>query len=202
MTVYVDDWRQPARVGQITARWSHLTVGPDDDLAELHAFATRIGLRRAWFQDKPWPRAHYDVTDSKRREAIAAGAVSITSREAGQQRTRAIDARRQADRDRQRPVVNPEPPYGAEVRAYLDDCAAHPGLDRRYHPTADGAVKVIWHSGSPDEAEQIRSAFRTITANPDINVAPATVTPGPQGRAANSANRNSSGDDPNALTAA
>ena len=96
MTVYVDDWRQLARAGRITDWWSHLTVGPDDDLAELHAFAERIGLRRAWFQDKPWPRAHYDVTDSKRRQAIAAGAVPVTWREAARQRTRAIDARKPA----------------------------------------------------------------------------------------------------------
>jgi hypothetical protein len=94
MTVYVDDWRQPARVGRITARWSHLTVGPDDHLAELHTFAASIGLRRAWFQDKPWPRAHYDVTDSKRRHAIAAGAVPITWHEAGQQRLEALEAAR------------------------------------------------------------------------------------------------------------
>ncbi len=96
MTVYVDDWRQPARAGRITARWSHLTVGPDDGLDELHAFAARIGLRRAWFQDQPWPRAHYDVTDSKRPQAIAAGAVAITWREAGRQRREAIAARRAA----------------------------------------------------------------------------------------------------------
>jgi hypothetical protein len=199
VTVYVDDWRQPARVGQIKARWSHLTVGPDDDLAELHAFAARIGLRRAWFQDKPWPRAHYDVTDSKRREAITAGAVPATWHETGQQRARAVDARRQADRERQQPAVAPDPPYGAEVRAYLADCAAHQGLDRRYHPTADGAVKMIWHRG-PDEADQIRSTFNMLTARPGAGVAPAVVTPGPQGRAATSANH--LGDDPNALPAA
>ena len=85
MTVYVDDWMQEARVGRIKARWSHLTVGPADDLAELHALARRIDLRRAWFQDKPWPRAHYDVTEAKRQQAIAAGAVAITWREAGRQ---------------------------------------------------------------------------------------------------------------------
>lgn len=95
MTVYVDDWRQRARVGRITARWSHLTVGPGDDLEELHAFAARIGLRLSWFQDKPWPRAHYDVTDSKRQQAIAAGAVAITWREAGWQRLGALAAGRQ-----------------------------------------------------------------------------------------------------------
>ena len=94
MTVYVDDYRVSARVGRITARWSHLTVGPFDDIEELHAFAARIGLRRAWFQDKPWPRAHYDVTDSKRRQAIAAGAVTVTWQEAAEQRCKAREAAR------------------------------------------------------------------------------------------------------------
>jgi Protein of unknown function (DUF4031) len=94
MTVYVDDWRQKATVGRITARWSHLTVGPDDDIGELHALAARIGLRRSWFQDKPWPRAHYDVTESKRLAAIRAGAVPVTWLEAGRQMARAIDRRR------------------------------------------------------------------------------------------------------------
>jgi Protein of unknown function (DUF4031) len=102
MTVYVDDWRQPARVGRITARWSHLTVGPYDDLAELHRFAASIGLRRSWFQDKPWPYAHYDVTDAKRRAAITAGAVSITWREGGEQRRAA-----RADSGRHDVVTSP-----------------------------------------------------------------------------------------------
>jgi hypothetical protein len=98
MTVYVDDWRQLARVGRITACWSHLTVGPDDDLEELHAFADRMGLRRSWFQDKPWPRAHYDVTDSKRQQAIASGAVPVTWRDAAVHRRRAVaEARRAAE---------------------------------------------------------------------------------------------------------
>jgi hypothetical protein len=94
LTVYVDDIRIPARVGRITARWSHLTVGPGDEIEELHAFAARIGLRRTWFQDKPWPGAHYDVTDSKRLQAIAAGAVPITWREAAEQRIKAREAAR------------------------------------------------------------------------------------------------------------
>jgi hypothetical protein len=94
MTVYVDDWRQPARVGRLTARWSHLTVGPADGLDELHEFAARIGLRRAWFQDQPWPRAHCDVTESKRQQAITARAVAITWREVGRQRRQALTAGR------------------------------------------------------------------------------------------------------------
>ncbi len=97
MTIYVDDWRQQARVGRLNARWSHLMAGPEDDLAELHELAQRIGLQRRWFQNKPWPRQHYDVTDSKRAQAIAAGAVPITWREAG----RMIADARQARRERE-----------------------------------------------------------------------------------------------------
>ena len=86
MTVYVDNWRERARTGRgRVAVWSHLRVGPGDALAELHAFATGIGLERRWFQDKTWPHAHYDVTDTVRRAAIAAGAVPVTWQQAGRQ---------------------------------------------------------------------------------------------------------------------
>jgi Protein of unknown function (DUF4031) len=97
MTVFVDDWRQQAQVGRLQARWSHLFTGPDDQLDELHSFASSIGLRRSWFQDRLWPRAHYDVTEPKRQQAIAAGATEIPWREAGH---KAIDAMRERrDRD-------------------------------------------------------------------------------------------------------
>lgn len=59
-------------------------------------------------------------------------------------------------------------PFEDEVSRYLRDCAGHPELDRRYHPTADGAVKVVWHH-SADEAAEIRSAFAALTTG--------TVTP-------------------------
>lgn len=81
MTVYVDDMRLTARVGRITARWSHLWA---DDEDELHTFAARLGLRCAWFQrDEPRrdgsldPFWHYDVTDTKRQQAIRLGAVPV-----------------------------------------------------------------------------------------------------------------------------
>ncbi len=74
MTVYVDDMRMPARVGRIEARWSHLMADNDD---ELHAFAASIGLRRSWAQYPGTWKSHYDVTDSKRTQAIRAGAVEI-----------------------------------------------------------------------------------------------------------------------------
>lgn len=88
MTVYVDDSHIPARVGRLNARWSHLFADTQD---ELHAFAASIGLKRSWFQPgKPRPDGtpshlwHYDVTDSKREQAIHAGAQPVTWREAAE----------------------------------------------------------------------------------------------------------------------
>jgi hypothetical protein len=79
VSVYVDDMRRQARVGRMSARWSHLIA---DDRDELHAFAARLGLKRAWFQDHEY-RWHYDVTDSVRVRAIALGAQPITYMEVG-----------------------------------------------------------------------------------------------------------------------
>ncbi len=103
MTVYVDDARIPARVGRLSSTWSHLFADTQD---ELHEFASRLGLRRSWFQDptktgkpfkaKPGSRAaknwHYDVTEGKRRQAVALGEVEVSSREA----LAIIDARHRA----------------------------------------------------------------------------------------------------------
>lgn len=94
MTVYVDDWRQPARARWVNRTWSHLFVGPHDDLEELHAFAARIGLSPDWFQDEPWPLAHYCVTEPKRRQAVAAGTVPITWREAARRMREALSQAR------------------------------------------------------------------------------------------------------------
>ncbi|WP_342213954.1 DUF4031 domain-containing protein [Nocardia wallacei] len=89
MAVYVDDAGIAATVGMRRARWSHLTA---DTVEELHAFATRLGLRRSWFQDpshrKQFPARlgspaaemwHYDVTEAKRRQAIRMGACPVTT---------------------------------------------------------------------------------------------------------------------------
>jgi hypothetical protein len=92
MTVHVDNFRCPAKVGHIRGRWSHLTA---DTPAELHDFAARLGLQRAWFQaqcrygqacpavDGVCAHFHYDVTDGKRAEAITLGAQPIDLRELG-----------------------------------------------------------------------------------------------------------------------
>lgn len=73
MTVYVDDdiWKWRGKL------WAHMTA---DTAEELHRFAKSIGLKRAWFQDKDHHQ-HYDVTSSKRLEALAAGAVYVPMRE-------------------------------------------------------------------------------------------------------------------------
>jgi hypothetical protein len=86
MTVYVDSARIPAKVGRLSARWSHLTA---DTVAELDSFADQLGLRRAWFQTcrrgqcYPCPHWHYDVVDAKRTEAVQLGAVEIDLRRLG-----------------------------------------------------------------------------------------------------------------------
>jgi hypothetical protein len=88
LTVYVDSARIPATVGGHRSRWSHLTA---DTIEELTAFGARIGLKAVWFQTckrKCGPTDgcvhwHYDVTDPKRAEAVAAGAVEIDMRQLG-----------------------------------------------------------------------------------------------------------------------
>ena len=88
MAVYVDNavfrWRG--------RRWAHLLA---DDLDELHAFAARLGLARAHFQDRR-SGAHYDVDSALRERALALGAHPV-SRTADRTLMRAIiaNARRQ-----------------------------------------------------------------------------------------------------------
>lgn len=75
MTVYVDDMLRPARVGRIQSRWSHLMA---DTTAELVAFAKEVGLREEWIQHPGTHREHFDLTEGRRRVALAAGAVPIS----------------------------------------------------------------------------------------------------------------------------
>lgn len=73
MTVYVDNERIPWR-GKL---WCHLVA---DSLAELHQFASRLGLKHDWFQDKAsYP--HYDVTMSVRERALTLGALPARKRQ-------------------------------------------------------------------------------------------------------------------------
>jgi len=70
--------RSPFREGSC-----HLTT--TGTLAELHAFAARIGLRRAWFQDHPLA-PHYDLTPRRRVAALAAGAAEVAAKEQARRR--------------------------------------------------------------------------------------------------------------------
>jgi Protein of unknown function (DUF4031) len=73
MAVHVDNERIPWR-GKL---WCHLVA---DSLAELHQFAARLGLKRAWFQEMAsYP--HYDVTTSVRERALALGALPSRKRQ-------------------------------------------------------------------------------------------------------------------------
>ena len=53
-------------------------MATDGPLKELHEMATRIGLRRAWFQHHPRV-PHYDLFPSKRALAIKHGAIPVSS---------------------------------------------------------------------------------------------------------------------------
>lgn len=56
----------------------HLTT--DGPIDELHEFAARIGMRRAWFQDHPLA-PHYDLVPAKRAKALERGAVFVSARQ-------------------------------------------------------------------------------------------------------------------------
>lgn len=69
MTVYVDDYR--GKFGRMVM--CHMMA---DSIQELHEFAARLGLKRSWFQDGSAP--HYDVSLTKRAEALELGAVHLS----------------------------------------------------------------------------------------------------------------------------
>lgn len=81
MTVYVDPLvTYPAeRCRGLPGRtWCHMMTD-DSTLAELHAMARLIGMRRSWFQGHDPGHPHYDLTPSRREAAIRHGAVALSS---------------------------------------------------------------------------------------------------------------------------
>lgn len=49
-----------------------------DDDVQLHAFAARLGLKRAWHQAcPPHSVSHYDLTARRRSRAISLGAIEV-----------------------------------------------------------------------------------------------------------------------------
>lgn len=85
MTVYVDELTEyaPEQIKPAARRygvwWSHLTA---DSVAELVAFAGRLGLAARHIQVAPRPEfTHFDLIPSMRRRAVALGAVEVAGRE-------------------------------------------------------------------------------------------------------------------------
>jgi hypothetical protein len=70
VTLYVDPPAWPGH-GRL---WSHLVSDASYD--ELHAFAARLGLSRRAFDGD-----HYDLPERRYADAVAAGAVEVSSRE-------------------------------------------------------------------------------------------------------------------------
>ena len=64
----------PPRVPWRGRLWSHLAS--DSSYEELHAFAARLGLPERGFD-----RDHYDLPSEWYADAVAAGAVEVSSRE-------------------------------------------------------------------------------------------------------------------------
>lgn len=88
MPVYVDDMHLYP-MGQFgRMKMSHLLADTDE---ELHAMADKIGVARRWHQAPPRHDSHYDIALSKRAQALAHGAISITLRQAS-----AMNLRRRA----------------------------------------------------------------------------------------------------------
>jgi hypothetical protein len=83
MAVYVDELRvYPNAWGPFLKGSCHLTA---DSLDELHRMAKRIGMRPEWFQNHRLV-PHYDLVDSKRNAALAAGAVFKPAMEQARER--------------------------------------------------------------------------------------------------------------------
>ncbi len=75
--VFVDDMNAPYR----RMLMSHMIADTDE---ELHAMAARIGVARRWWQSpEKTSGSHYDICQTKKALALAAGAQAITLRECG-----------------------------------------------------------------------------------------------------------------------
>lgn len=119
MTVYVDDMK--AAFGRMVM--CHMLADTDD---ELHAMADRIGVARRWWQSPAKTSgSHYDIALSKRAQAVAAGAIEITWRQAGAMNfRRRISGQLGAPEDAERWLRDfrraPEPPLTARQVEAMD----------------------------------------------------------------------------------
>lgn len=105
MAVYVDrlrDW------GWRLGPSCHLIADTNE---ELHAFAARVGLKRAWFQAKA-SGPHYDLTAGRRVLAVSLGAVELEDRDfvevLRRWRSQAVARVRAAATDEEREAIRAE----------------------------------------------------------------------------------------------
>jgi predicted kinase len=136
MAILVDELREYPDVRLPFTTWCHMTT--DGDFQELHAFAERLGLRRAWFQ-----RDHYDLPPHGRAAAVALGAEEVGT---GELLLRMAGPR--GDRARRRALA----PDGV---AWLDGRRGGPAV-LRFPP---GALVVI---GGPPGAGKSTLAARVV----------------------------------------
>lgn len=76
MSVYVDDMRAP--FGRMIM--CHMIA---DTKAELISMASRIGVNTRWIQKSDTCDEHFDISLTKRAEAVRLGAIEITWRQCG-----------------------------------------------------------------------------------------------------------------------
>ena len=74
MSVYVDDMRAPYKAMVMC----HMIADTPRELMEM---ADRIGVKRKWIQHAGTTKEHFDICWTKRKLAVAAGAIEITMRE-------------------------------------------------------------------------------------------------------------------------
>lgn len=72
--ILVDTLQHYARTPLGPREWCH--VVSDTSLSELHEFAEKIGMKRAWFQGD-----HYDLIAGRRDRALELGAVAVSNRQ-------------------------------------------------------------------------------------------------------------------------
>ena len=77
--IYVDAIKYYPNTKLPYKRWCHM-ASDNPDLEELHQFAARLGLKRAWFQNK-LDRPHYDLVPTKRALAMKLGAQAVTTQQ-------------------------------------------------------------------------------------------------------------------------
>lgn len=75
----------PVYVDNMKARYSRMVMChmAADTTHELMAMADKIGVARKWIQKPGTPHEHFDICQSKRAQAVEAGAVECTMRDIG-----------------------------------------------------------------------------------------------------------------------